>query len=158
MGRIISLSHDLGKATQYFQTYLQADEKDKSRLKNFPNTRHSLFSAICAFYLSRELKETNDLLPLVAFITVHRHHGNLIDIYDELSPYDDKETNILFDQLESINQDSFSVLTKTVYEAGLPLLLDKQTISSWINNFPNELKIIKRSLRHRHFEIKIFSC
>lgn len=156
VGRIISLSHDLGKATQYFQTYLQADEKDKSRLKNFPNTRHSLFSAICAFYLSRELKETNDLLPLVAFITVHRHHGNLIDIYDELSPYDDKETNILFDQLESINQDSFSVLTKTVYEAGLPLLLDKQTISSWINNFPNELKIIKRSLRHRHFEINDF--
>ncbi len=153
VGRVISLSHDLGKATQYFQTYLQADEKDKSRLKNFPNTRHSLFSAICAFYLSRELKETNDLLPLAAFITVHRHHGNLIDIYDELSPYDDTAKNILSEQLESINQDSFSILTKKAYESGLPSLLDKQTISSWINDFPNELKIIKRSLRHRHFEI-----
>jgi len=156
VGKVISLSHDLGKATRYFQNYLQADEKDKIRLKAYPETRHSLFSAICAFYLSRELKETNDLLPLAAFITVHRHHGNLIDIYDELSPYDDKAKNILSSQLESIDQDSFSVLTNKIYESGLPLLLVKQTISSWINDFPNALKAIKRSLRYRHFEINDF--
>jgi len=145
--RIIALSHDIGKATRYFQEYLNAEENEKVKLKNLPQTKHSLLSGICAYYLCRELKSNNKLLPFFAFLTVRRHHGNLIDISDEVTLYADDDAKILHNQIEGIDDNKFSILAERLYEARLPLILSKKTIEGWIDNFVKELKSIKNSIR-----------
>ncbi|MFZ5997249.1 MAG: CRISPR-associated helicase Cas3' [Nitrospirota bacterium] len=145
--KIIALSHDIGKATGYFQRYLFAEEKEKARIKNMPETKHSLLSGICTFYLCRELKMAGDLLPFFAFVTVRRHHSNLINISDEVSLYADDDVKILRRQIESIDDNKFSILAQKLSRAGLPLLLNKKTIESWIDNFVKELKSIKKCIR-----------
>lgn len=145
--RMIALSHDIGKATDYFQKYFFSDEKEKARLKNLPQTKHSLLSAVCAYYLCRELTKNNEFLPFFAFLTVRRHHGNLIDISDEVTLYAEDNVRILHGQVEGIDGNKFSILAQQLYEAGLPMRLSKDIIKSWLDNFVEELKSIKKHLR-----------
>ncbi len=62
--RIISYTHDFGKASTYFQNYLV--NKVKSQY-----TRHGEISAYLAFYLLPEKWK------LIGFMCVKKHHGNL---------------------------------------------------------------------------------
>ncbi len=144
--KIIALSHDIGKATKFFQEYLTAEEKDKTRIKNFPETRHSLLSAVCSYYLTKQITN-DDLLPFFAFVTVRRHHGNLIDISDEVTLYADDNIKILHNQAEGIDGNKFSTLAGRLYETGLPILLNKKIIESWIDGFVKELKSTKKIIR-----------
>ncbi len=149
--KITALSHDLGKATSFFQDYLfQPDENKKRFLKNKTKTRHSLLSAVCAYYLTKEsLINTNgynDYYPFFAFEIVKRHHGNLQDLMDE-AIFDDKDCNLVKKQLESINVAKFNILAKHLFKAGLPIILKKEIISKWLREFEKELKFYKRLLR-----------
>jgi len=147
--RVVALSHDIGKATCYFQEYLGSEERKKTRLKYSGRARHSLFSAVCAYYLCKELDSNNDLLPFYAFIIVRRHHGNLIDLLDETTLYGQQDLIILKDQVKAIDEKKFSILARKLRENGLPLELDKDIINKWINSFMDELKSIKKQLRVR---------
>jgi len=140
---IIGLSHDIGKATKSFQRYLFAEESEKNKLR----TQHSLFSAICAYYLTKGLKTTNKLLPLFAYITVRRHHGDLIDVKDEVSLFDEKDADFLLDQADDIDDPRFNILAEHLLAYGLPIKLNKDIIKQWIQNFAHELKYFKRELR-----------
>jgi len=148
--KIIALSHDLGKATSFFQDYLNADDKDKERLKNQEETHHSLFSAVCAHFLVKDQLEKNGgevgYYPFFAFEAVKRHHGNLRDVTDE-AIFDDKDEKLLAYQLESISQVKFSVLARRVFEAELPVVLTKTVISQWIGNISKELRSYKKAFR-----------
>jgi len=148
--KIIALSHDLGKATSFFQDYLNADDKDKERLKNQEETHHSLFSAVCAYFLVKDQLGKNGgevgYYPFFAFEAVKRHHGNLRDVTDE-AIFDDKDEKVLADQLESISEPKFFVLARRLFEAGLPVVLTKTVISQWIGNISKELRLYKRSFR-----------
>ncbi len=144
--KLIALSHDIGKATDYFQKYLFSDEKEKVRLKNLPQTKHSLLSAVCAYYLCRELTTENKFLPFFAFLTVRRHHGNLIDISDEVT-WDTKYVRILHSQVENIDGNKFSILAQRLHDADVPMRLSKDIIKSWVDNFGKELKSIKKHIR-----------
>ena len=150
--RIISLSHDIGKATKYFQNYLFAGDKEKEKLKT-AETHHSLFSAVCAYYLAKE-KCNSDIYPLFAYITVRRHHGNLIDVSDEVSIFDDKDKELLHRQIEGIDEIKFNVLVNKLYEAGLPLVINKTIISGWIDNFQKEISGFRRVLKHLNSDLK----
>lgn len=150
--RIIALIHDIGKATRYFQKYLFADEKEKERLKT-EETHHSLFSAVCAYYLTKEIRN-NGIYPLFAYITVRRHHGNLIDVSDEVSIFDDKDNVLLYKQLESIDDTAFAILADKLLKAGLPLIIDKTIISQWIDNFRKEITTFRRVLRNLNSDLK----
>jgi len=150
--RIVSLCHDIGKATKYFQEYLLADDKEKEILKT-AETRHSLFSAVCTYYLVKE-KCNSDIYPLFAYITVRRHHGNLIDVMDEVSIFDDKDKALLCRQLEGIDDIKFNVLVNKLYEAGLPLRINKNIIRKWINSFQEEISGFRRVLRHLNSDLK----
>lgn len=145
--RMIALSHDIGKATNCFQEYLFSDEKEKARLKNLPQTKHSLLSAVCAYYLCRELTTDNKFLPFFAFLTVRRHHGNLIDISDEVTLYAEDNVRILDSQVEGIDDSKFSILAQRLHEADLPMRLSKDIIKRWLDNFVEELKSIKKHIR-----------
>jgi CRISPR-associated endonuclease/helicase Cas3 len=146
---VIGLTHDIGKATKSFQEYLFADESEKNKLK----TKHSLFSAICAYYLTKELNTENKLSPFFAYIIVRRHHGDLIDIKDEISLFGEKDANFLLNQIDDIDDSEFKILAEHLLTYGLPIKLDKNKIKQWIQNFNQELKSLKRDLR-QSLEIK----
>jgi len=141
--RITGLSHDLGKATKSFQEYLFAEEGEKNKLK----TKHSLFSAVCTYYLTKELNPKNNLFPLFAYIVVRRHHGDLIDVKDEVSLFDKNDTELLLRQLNDIDESSFNVLAEHLKVYGLPIKLNKNIIKEWVENFDKELKSFRRELR-----------
>lgn len=143
--RVIALSHDIGKATRYFQRYLLADEKEKPILKN-QLTKHSLLSAVCAYHLTKQITD-DDLLPFFAFVTVRRHHTNLIALSDESVLYDGDDIDKLHNQVRGIDDNKFSRLADKLFKAGLPVLLNKQIIGSWIDNLGKELKLLKKFIR-----------
>lgn len=84
---IYGFSHDLGKATSYFQDCLfEKDIKEKIRMKNRHVTNHSLFSAVICHFLISEFLENHthiknsdfaSILPFLFFLSIKKHHGNL---------------------------------------------------------------------------------
>lgn len=151
--KIIALSHDIGKATGYFQEYLKANNKDIASQKSL--TKHSLFSAICSYYLSKEIKTDNELFPFFAFLTVKRHHGNLKDVLDDVI-FDTNDANILRKQCESINENNLIILAEKLYEEGLPLFLSKKLLKNWIDDFVKESNLIKKKLRRINSAVSNF--
>lgn len=150
--KIITLSHDIGKSTNYFQQYLFSPEDEKEKLKT-EETNHSLFSAVCAYYLVKE-KCDNDIFSLFAYISVRRHHGNLIDISDEVSIFDDTNKKVLYKQIDKIDENKFSILANKLLNAGLSFSLNKTAISKWVENFDKEILRFRRILRHLDSDIK----
>ena len=89
---LIGVTHDFGKATDFFQKYInEKDEKVRGKLKNKPETHHAFLSSIFAYYVIREYlckrtlinKNHYKYLPIICFLIVKRHHGNLDDAYNE---------------------------------------------------------------------------
>jgi len=140
--RIIGLVHDLGKANKYFQEYLLTGNDIRTEL-----TSHSLFSAVCAYYLVKETTQ-DVLLPLFAYIVVKRHHGDLINVMDEISNFDENDCRIILEQLESINDEALEIISCKLCNAGLPILLNKSTIKEWFCNFYDETRRYRRFLRN----------
>jgi len=141
--KVIGLAHDLGKATETFQEYLK-----KEKVQTTQKPRHSLFSALCTYYLVKETKPADELYPFFAYVVVRRHHDDLIDVKDEISLIDEREQDNLFNQLKDINPIKFQTLINNLMPYGLPIEINIQTIERWIKDFKNELKSYKRLLRH----------
>jgi CRISPR-associated endonuclease/helicase Cas3 len=103
---LVGVAHDFGKATNYFQEYLkEKNEPKKLEMKNKAEVYHSFISALFTYYVVREYLLTKNLLtknlltkkyyqylPVISFLVVKRHHGNLDDALDEviLDSNDDK--------------------------------------------------------------------
>lgn len=151
ISRIIALSHDIGKATTFFQDYLHANEKEKEKHKKQKETQHSLFSALCTYYLIKELKEKSEFYPFFAFLTVRRHHGDLRDIKEDIL-FDGEDSELLHRQLENIKDKNLDTLANNLLQAGLPILLDKKIVSQWIDNFIRESENLKKIIRGANFE------
>ncbi|MHB1679249.1 MAG: CRISPR-associated helicase Cas3' [bacterium] len=151
---IIGLTHDLGKATNYFQEYLL--NKD---IKQNKRSSHSFLSAICAFNLSKDIKYSDTsiiephLFPLAAFLSVKRHHGDLRDVSFEII-FDDEDKQNLKDQIENINYNNFSIVIEKLF--GASEKINKEKLLEWINNFSNEIKNYRKEIRHLNKNIKIF--
>lgn len=92
IARLIGFYHDLGKATPFFQEYLNEKNPEyKALLKNKKETRHSLISAVAAYFAVQKSlsqysipKGWQEFLPIAAFISVRRHHGSLEPILDDV--------------------------------------------------------------------------
>ncbi|MEY8304158.1 CRISPR-associated helicase Cas3' [Anaerosalibacter bizertensis] len=68
--QIVSLCHDFGKYTTYFQGYLK--NKKKSKLSN-----HGFISAVFGGYIGLKRYGEGNILPLIIYNTILHHHGNL---------------------------------------------------------------------------------
>jgi CRISPR-associated endonuclease/helicase Cas3 len=140
--RTLGACHDFGKATSFFQEYLFADDKKRPILKAKPETRHGLVSAIFTYYcLQESLKNkpgmTNSLLPFVGFILVRRHHGNLINFYDEIADIRKTEkTDLIKRQCKAINRDSL--------ESSYCNLIPKEVINGFFVEIETTLAAIVR--------------
>lgn len=108
--RTLGICHDFGKATAFFQDYLFANDNKKTILKTRPETHHGLISAIFTYHCLRKLLKydtgnADSLLPFIGFILVRRHHGNLINFYDEIADVRKPETTALIKrQCDAINK------------------------------------------------------
>lgn len=124
---LIGLCHDFGKATQYFQDYMgESDEKKKMIMKNKPETNHGLLSAIFTYFVLQEYLKPNcvseSLFPIMGYLIVKRHHGNLKDISAEildLRKLKDGEDGreILDKQIKSIYKNEISkIYSSSLYD------------------------------------------
>jgi len=109
---LIGITHDFGKSTLYFQDYLQEqDEIKKIELKNKPETHHGFISALFTYYVTKQYLSEKSLvkekyyqyLPVISFLVVKRHHGNLINVLDEVIDFDQNNEEIFLKQANSIN-------------------------------------------------------
>jgi CRISPR-associated endonuclease/helicase Cas3 len=144
---ILGVCHDFGKSTYFFQEYIrETDDGRKLKLKNNPQTKHGLISAIFTYYvLKKKLSEKNEDLWYIAifgYLMVKRHHGNLKNPVDEiLSLIDDETIDVLVEQAKSI--DIQKVLD--VYD-GLLSDIDITEFLDEIKPISNEIRNSRRKL------------
>ena len=119
----IGWCHDFGKATTFFQEYIhETDEQKKRTLKNRKETHHGLISAVFTYYVLKSQYYTSDspldeVMPLMGYLVVKRHHGNLKNIREEIRDLlqDNDKQDILKKQLESITVETVTELYKNVF-------------------------------------------
>lgn len=75
---LVGLSHDFAKSTSYFQKYLKDHKKTEKAY-------HSFLSAIFGYYVTCKYLDKNNIsesnLPLISYLSIKSHHGNLKDVY-----------------------------------------------------------------------------
>ncbi|GAW29841.1 CRISPR-associated helicase/endonuclease Cas3 [Carboxydocella sp. ULO1] len=155
LAKTIALLHDIGKATPYFQEYLFASEQEKKGMKELKEKNHGLFSAVVAYYAVKEgmhnllcSEEDKWCLPIVAFLAVKRHHGNLQNAIDELF-IEDEELKILRNQAESLDEEKFARLVAHLQKGGLTIPLSKNLILGWMTeDLCREFLRLRRRLRN----------
>ncbi|NQT67603.1 MAG: CRISPR-associated helicase Cas3' [Actinobacteria bacterium] len=121
---LIGVTHDFGKSTSYFQNYLQEEnEIKKIKLKNNLETHHGFISALFAYYVVKEYlskgnfinKEYYKYLPVISFLVVKKHHGNLNNALDEVIDFDQKSEEVFLKQINSINFTEINFIYKELF-------------------------------------------
>ena len=138
---LMGATHDVGKATSFFQHYLLSENHEITGPKH-----HALLSAFLCKNLAELLIARYDavsepdrmLLPYLIFMAVKRHHGNLGNTEDELNKLGEKADD-LPKQIEAIDNTKIQPLLDQVL---LPLALtcSWEAFGQFIakKNFPNE--------------------
>lgn len=122
---LIGLCHDFGKATASFQEYINLVEKYEDikeessekktlgkrirELKNRPENKHGHISAVFTYHVIKEyLKgmgkpdwQFYEYLPILSYLIVRRHHGNLKDALMDVKIFD--QFPVLNNQIKQIN-------------------------------------------------------
>ena len=143
---LMGVTHDLGKATSFFQEYIiEKDEKKKRSLKAKENTHHGLLSAFFTYAVIKEYLGKSeikgglaDYLPILSFLAVKRHHGNLMNAMDEISEVDAEKEKILKvakEQITSMDKNKVElneILTQLLSERKINLKIDIDNIISYI--------------------------
>jgi len=115
--RIIAGSHDIGKASQPFQDFINQPNKDTGKRK-----AHSPLSALYAFFAARKLLSSHsrvDLLSTLAAICVFAHHGKLKSP-SGVSIGLHSMKDVLPEQIESIAGERVEELDAICASLGLP--------------------------------------
>jgi len=151
--KINTLSHDIGKATKFFQEYLLSGEEEGSK-----ETRHSLLSSLIAYYITQKAFEKENIpdniktiLPIFSYINVKRHHGNFMDILIELD-ISEEEKELLYRQIESIDEEKFNILIKNTDDA-LFSEITKDKLKDIVEAVSKDIKIKRikiKNLKHEN--------
>ncbi len=96
--------HDLGKATSFFQAYINNPEKEHDKRKS-----HALISAIFVYFITEKYFEKIEIPPVLkqllsvfVFSAVKRHHGKLNNLSSEIL-IDNEWQDLLVEQVKSID-------------------------------------------------------
>ncbi len=121
---LIGITHDFGKSTTYFQDYLQEqDEIKKTELRYKPETRHGFISALFTYYVTKQYLSEKSLvkekyyqyLPVISFLVVKKHHGNLDNVLDEVIDFDQKNEEMFLKQINSINFSEINLVYENLF-------------------------------------------
>ena len=103
--------HDLGKATSFFQYYIQNLDEVHDKRKS-----HALLSALFVYFVTDAFLKTRNidnelaqLLSIFTFSAVKRHHGRLNNLSDEIL-IEDEWRELLPELVESINAENIQNL------------------------------------------------
>ncbi|MDQ2085337.1 CRISPR-associated helicase Cas3' [Herbivorax sp. ANBcel31] len=115
LNRINLLTHDLGKATPFFQKYIRSveDETVLKKLQNDERKRHGLLSGVLSFIITNSIMK-DERFSFLSYILVSKHHGELQDFTEYISKLDDKNINLLIEQFKSIDKEKFSKLLSEI--------------------------------------------
>lgn len=153
---LIGITHDLGKATKFFQDYIvETDEKKKKSLKAKDTTHHGLLSAFFTYAVMKEyLSQTErrgglaEYLPILSFLAVKRHHGNLLNAMDEIKDTDVEKEKILKlaeEQIRSMDKNKEEIkelLLRLLAIESIDLKIDMDNIINYI--LKDAIKEIRR--------------
>lgn len=140
---IIGATHDLGKGTKFFQEYLEEkDEAKKRSLKAKEITHHGLLSAFFTYAITKRYLEKEGIndkysknIPIISFLIVKRHHGNLSNALDEINEIDVDGERIFktaSDQLNSIDLPELQAILNILLEEKIGLKIDVNDIKQEI--------------------------
>ncbi len=144
---LIGITHDVGKATGFFQEYIdEKDEAKKKSLKSKDTTHHGLLSAFFTYAVIKEyLRKAGrngglaDYLPILSFMAVKRHHGNLLNAMDEIKDFDADKEKILevaeeqINSIDSIGRAEISeILALLLFRGNINLKFDLSNIINYI--------------------------
>lgn len=122
---IISLSHDFGKYTSYFQKYL--NDKEKSDLSN-----HGFISAVFGAYIGLRNFGEGNILPLIVYNTILHHHGNLESFSKDLPS-----------NFKKVSRTSFSMNTLEKIDIGYEQIEDMRNNIDFIKPDMKALEILE---------------
>ncbi|RKD25343.1 CRISPR-associated endonuclease/helicase Cas3 [Caminicella sporogenes DSM 14501] len=125
--KIILIGHDLGKATSYFQDYIKKIESH-GFIKN-----HGFLSALFTYVILQKKFDKDKALK--GFLIVKRHHGNIQNMYDELSMKKievESQIEILDKQLKTID---FKELNSILEKFNLPCVKSEEIKDIFIELF-----------------------
>ena len=143
--RILGASHDVGKATRYFQEYLLSGTSAHPLLKS-----HSTLSSLYAYYAASQ-KDLGKFLPICAQLIVQGHHGklqSLISMAPKLFGYRDlvrkqieavDNVSEIDEILEKMKLPSFSEFSKEIDKGNDALIMNLgKDIASYIASLKRE--------------------
>lgn len=137
--KVILSFHDLGKGSDFFQSYL-LEAAPRSNL-----TKHSEFSALWACYYCMQVLKLEPLDSFLAYVCVVSHHGNL-DNFSELLC-----TDLESDELKKINEHTnYTELNAILNSLGLDARLSAPLFEELLSFFAkHSLSSQYRKLRSR---------
>lgn len=158
---IIGITHDFGKATKFFQKYItEKDEKKRRALKAMETTHHGLLSAFFTYSVVKEyLKQSkieggiSEYLPILSFLVIKRHHGNLLNAMDEISDvYADEEDvlRIAEKQIDTIDMIELGdILSTLISEGNINIKVDINGVKNYIlQSIMTDIANERRLVRH----------
>lgn len=168
--KIAGLCHDFGKATSYFQKYLNG-EKCKDRNVNWKDLKnHPKLSAFFGLYLAGKYVNEHSLIfentgeqliyefmPVLIYIIIKRHHGNLdnlVDILNELCAFNDPCNDmpeIFQKQMAALPEDEISAIIDKISKETL-IKLDISEFENFI--IPSNINKMGKALKKIYEKIK----
>ncbi len=109
--------HDIGKSTTYFQDYLLTDKPFDPDLKAHAKVSGVLAREVLQKSLEDGIKDPviSAYLPLLTWLAVKRHHGNIGDIKDENDlPGSALEADVLAKQLKAMDTNDLALVSLLV--------------------------------------------
>ena len=117
---LIGISHDFGKATTFFQKWLDNHEERTEK------ARHGFLSSLLGYYVVKKflckIDKFSDFphLPVIAWIVIKKHHGNIQNVrWDalkaEISALDELNKEIVQKQIEDIIKSNLNEI-KAIYK------------------------------------------
>ncbi len=142
--------HDFGKATPYFQEYIQNPDKSSTEDER-KKRRHGLISALMTFGVLKDKMPENIVLAIFGFIIVRRHHGNLENFTSLITFVDGDLENCRF-QSQQLNYDDFHEMASgTGYEKFTNKEFLQNTIEFFEPRTPRLIKRLNRAFTTEHY-------
>ena len=144
---LVGITHDFGKATTYFQTWLENEKRSQY-------AQHGFLSSLVGYLVVRNflsnIKKLDEFwyLPGIAWIVINKHHLNLRDILNEatkkLRDLDEVELEVLEGQLNDIFSNSLVEVEEIYRSLGYSDIL--KTLNE-IKNLRNLTRKIYRDVK-----------